>query len=234
VVNDLPSLRVARWDAGGSIWRDRGNGGACCSPVSGTIPTAAVQTLFSPWTLASVNGNNPLPVELIDFTARAEGTDVRLDWITGSERDNAHFTIERSADGLSFEPILTVPGAGNSTQMLSYTDLDRAPLSGMNYYRLRQTDTDGSSSLSPIESVLMGGMGDRPLVVFGNADVLTAVHSFPAGSRYELQDLTGRLLAQGVTEADEMTMLYVGALQHGAYILRLSNGRQVESVRFVY
>lgn len=235
-VNDLASLVVARWDAGAvpPIWRDRGNGGACCSPIFGTIPTAAVETLFSPWTLASVNGNNPLPVELLDFTAKAEGPNVRLDWTTASERNNAWFTIERSADAVRFDPILTVAGAGNSTQLLSYSDLDRAPLNGMNYYRLRQTDTDGTSTLSQVRSVLMGGMGERPLVVYGNADVLTAVHSFPAGSRYELQDMTGRLVAEGSTDADDLTMLYVGALQHGAYLLRLSNGERIEAVRFVY
>gem|GEM_PF-839400 len=237
IVDDLPSLVVARWDAAAlplPIWRDRGNGGACCSPVSGTIPTAVQQTLFSPWTLASTNGNNPLPVELIGFTAKPEGLFVRLDWMTGSERDNAFFTVERSGDGFTFTPILTTPGAGNSSQLLTYTDLDRAPLNGMNYYRLRQTDTDGTSTLSSVESVLMGVGVDRPLVVFGTSDVMTAVHAFPAGSRYTVQDMTGRLIAEGTTEQDGTTLLYVGALQRGAYVFRLSDGQRVESVRFVY
>ncbi|MEO8588584.1 MAG: Calx-beta domain-containing protein [Flavobacteriales bacterium] len=237
VVDALADLRVARWDAAAlpaPIWRDRGNGGACCSPVSGTIPTALQQTLFGPWTLASINGNNPLPVELIDFTAKPEDAFVRLDWTTGSEEDNAYFTIERSGDGISFEPIISTPGAGNSTQLMSYTDLDRAPLNGMNYYRLRQTDADGTSSLSAVVTVLMGWGGDRPLVVFGNTDVLTALHSFPAGSRFTMQDMTGRLIADGTTEQDGLTLLYVGGLQHGAYLLRLSDGQRAETVRFVY
>ena len=159
---------------------------------------------------------------------------MRLDWITGSEQDNDHFTIERSGDGVYFEPILTTPSAGNSLQAQRYTDLDRAPLNGINYYRLRQTDTDGTTTVSRVVSVLMGWGTDRPLLVFGNADVLTAVHTFPAGSRYELQDMTGRLIATGSTDQDGLTMLYVGSLQRGAYFFRVSDGQHVEAVRFVY
>ncbi len=236
-VTDLTTLAVARWDAAAipaPIWRDRGNGGATGTTAAGTIPTAVQQTLFSPWTLASTDGANPLPIELIDFSAKPEGAFVRLDWITGSEQDNDHFTIERSAEGTYFTPILTTPSAGNSLQSQSYTDLDRAPLNGINYYRLRQTDTDGTSTVSRVESVLMGWGGERPLLVFGNADVLTAVHAFPAGSHYEMQDMTGRLIATGTTDQDGMTVLYVGSLQRGAYIFRVSDGQQAETVRFVY
>jgi hypothetical protein len=231
-VTDPNDLRVARWD--GSLWLDRGNGGASPLAAFGTVPSAGAQTLFSPWTLASINGENPLPISLVEFTAKPEGEHVRLDWITASEQDNAWFTVERSSDAFLFSPVLEVPGAGNSAQLLHYTDLDLRPLSGLSYYRLKQSDTDGTSTYSPVVSVFRGGTSDRPLVVFGTADVLTALHGFPEGSRYELMDMTGRLITQGVVAESGVLNTRIGGLQRGAYLFRMIDGDRMESVRFVY
>jgi hypothetical protein len=230
-VTDLPSLRVARWD--GAMWLDRGNGGALGDNFAGIIPTAAVQTLFSPWTLASINSENPLPISLVSFTARPEGREVRLDWTTASERDNAYFTVERGRDGLAFTPLLMVPGAGNSLQVLHYSDVDPLPLPGLNYYRLRQTDLDGTSTVSDVVSVWMGGDGRAPLTVHAADDLLTAYHGFEPGARYTLLDMTGRLLATGTTVQEGTLHLRLGGLPGGAYLLRMEDGGRVESARFV-
>ncbi len=230
-VTDLPSLRVARWD--GAMWLDRGNGGATGNTFGGTVPTAAVQTLFSPWTLASVNSENPLPISLVSFTAKPEGREVRLDWTTASERDNAYFTVERSADGLDFEGILQVPGALNSQQLLHYTDLDPRPYSGLNYYRLRQTDLDGTDALSAVVTVWMSGDARPSLAVHAGEAMLSIFHGFEPGAHYTLLDMTGRLVANGTTQQEGTFQLSLGALPHGAYIFRMEDGLRSESVRFV-
>ncbi len=233
-VTDPVDLRVARWDAGLSIWQDRGNGGATPLAPAGTVLSGGVQTLFSPWTLASVTNENPLPITLIGFTAKPEGPNVRLDWSTASERNNDFFTVERSADGLLFDPILTVPGAGHSDLPLSYTDLDRSPLLGVSYYRLRQTDHDGTSAVSPVVSVVMGRNTVRPLSLFVAQGQLNALHGFATGSRYELLDMTGRLISAGVVQSEGSLSIPLPALQSGAYLLRLTDGERAESSRFVY
>ncbi len=228
-VDDLPGLRVARWN--GTLWLDRGNGGTTGTMAAGTIVTAAQQNLFSPWTLASSNGMNPLPIELIQFSARPEGERVRLEWTTASERDNAFFTVERSPDASDFDGILQVPGSGTTQHVVQYTDVDPTPLRGVNYYRLRQTDLDGSSTLSPVVSVVMGG--GSVLVVHSDAGTITAWHGFPVGSDYELRDMTGRLVADGRTIDEGRTILNGMDLPNGVYLFRLSDGLRSESVRFV-
>lgn len=233
-VTDPVDLRVARWDAGLGIWQDRGNGGATPLAPTGTVLSGGVQTLFSPWTLASVTNENPLPITLIGFTAKPEGPNVRLDWSTASERNNDFFTVERSADGVLFDPILTVPGAGHSDLPLSYTDLDRSPLLGVSYYRLRQTDHDGTSAVSPVVSVVMGRNTVRPLSLFVAQGQLNALHGFATGSRYELLDMTGRLISAGVVQSEGSLSIPLPALQSGAYLLRLTDGERAESSRFVY
>jgi len=232
-VTDLPSLRVARWD--GSMWLDRGNNVATGTTASGFIPTDAVQTEFSPWTLASVNSQNPLPITLLSFTAVPEQRTVRLDWSTATETNNDYFTVERSADGNAFLPLFHVAGAGEGTSAsaLHYRTADDAPLQGQSYYRLRQTDLDGTTTVSQVVSVWMGGTGERPLAVHAGADMLTAFHGFGPGTRYTLLDMTGRLIATGTTQQEGTLHLPVGNMPAGAYLLRMEDERRMESTRFI-
>lgn len=91
------------------------------------------------------NGYNKvdlLPIELAYFRSKMEDGKAVIEWATASETNNDYFTLERSADGLSFDALATIPGAGNSHSLLSYTYTDASPLKGTSYYRLRQTDYD--------------------------------------------------------------------------------------------
>lgn len=104
------------------------------------------------WTIAL--DASPLPVELLSFTANAENNDrVRCDWITASEINNDFFTVQRSKDGIHFEDVGIVDGAGTASDLNDYFFYDMQPYSGLSYYRLMQTDFDGSYSYSVIVPV---------------------------------------------------------------------------------
>ncbi|MFK7920586.1 MAG: T9SS type A sorting domain-containing protein [Bacteroidia bacterium] len=105
-----------------------------------------------------------LPVELLDFSATLT-TDqrVELNWITGAEYQNQFFDVERSADGSNFEPIIQVLGAGTTDQLNSYQTFDRAPMIGTNYYRLKQTDYNGASTLSSSVEVTLENVQNHQL-----------------------------------------------------------------------
>ena len=94
-----------------------------------------------------------LPIELLDFTATLNNKSVDLNWATASEINNDYFTIERSADGINFESLMMKKGAGNSSRVINYLSNDENPLNGISYYRLKQTDFNGSFTYSKIESV---------------------------------------------------------------------------------
>ena len=89
--------------------------------------------------------SNTLPIKLVTFDAKKNGSKVDLTWTTSSEINNEYFSIERSSDGIQYETILTVLGAGNSTVKIDYKAEDNTPLQGTSYYRLKQTDFDGKS-----------------------------------------------------------------------------------------
>lgn len=123
------------------------------------------------FTLGTANATQtPLPIELISFTAKPTNKgSVQLDWITASEINNDFFTIERSADGLDFHELTTLPGAGNSSVTLNYAFTDKNPFFGISYYRLKQTDFDGQFTYSNIIAIkLYRGLQGLDFTLFPN------------------------------------------------------------------
>lgn len=94
-----------------------------------------------------------LPVTLTEFTAEEKSGQVLLQWTTATEINNEYFELQRSADGLRFDPIGWINGRGNSLELQTYQFVDPAPLKSDNYYRLRQVDFDGKATLHPVIQV---------------------------------------------------------------------------------
>lgn len=105
------------------------------------------------------NCTNPLPVELVDFTAEEIDENVMLKWNTASETNNSHFQIQRSIDGNRFDYLDIVEGAGTTNNTTYYSFEDKSPLNGRSYYRLKQIDLDGSFEYSPIRQVYLETIG---------------------------------------------------------------------------
>ena len=94
-----------------------------------------------------------LPIELLYFQAKNWGINNKLIWSTASQYNNDFFTIEKSEDGIFFDEIIRVKGAGNSAHQLFYSEYDYDVNPGINYYRLKQTDYDGRYEIFDIVSV---------------------------------------------------------------------------------
>ena len=150
-ISDLADLRVARWD--GSQWVSEGqNANSGTISPAGWVESNPVSS-FSPFTFASQNGLNALPVTLTYFTGNQEGDMIQLRWQTASEINNDFFTLERSFDAKTFVPIGRVEGKGNTSEKTTYSFTDYPGVSGLVYYRLSQTDFDGTSETFDIISV---------------------------------------------------------------------------------
>lgn len=83
-----------------------------------------------------------LPVSLLSFNAKVSGDDVKLNWITASEKNNRGFELQKSTDGKLFVTIASIKGNGNTAQQSNYSYLDANAFnqSNKNYYRLKQID----------------------------------------------------------------------------------------------
>ncbi len=159
VITDLSpaAFSVVRFDdATDNEWKDhsqQATTGGVGPGVAGTVTANGTFNEFGPFTFGSGNGNNILPIELTDFEAGLVGDIVELTWETASEYNNDYFTVERSADGLNFNPIGTVEATGNSQTASLYNMIDQAPLYGLSYYRLKQTDLDGKFEYTAVVTI---------------------------------------------------------------------------------
>jgi hypothetical protein len=169
-----------------------------------------------------------LPVELLSFDANPGLSEVVTLWSTASEQNSDHFTVERSADRMEFKPVGTVAAAGNSQHIRDYSFIDRAPLTGTSYYRLRETDLDGTVSLSKVVAVdftppnrvtaTWDGMGNW------------AIAGAPANAEWTLVDMLGRTVAEGTFD-DAGTEHAVGVKSPELHVLMVRMGEKVQVLK---
>ena len=137
--------------------------GTLSAGFSFTYMDAASKTNPTPSTYKVQWSNGALPVKLVYFTADKGASNVAsLKWATASELDNAYFEVERSADGLNWDKLVQVTGAGTTTQEELYSYTDDTPLTGVNYYRLKQVDVDGNFVYTNIAQVTFDAAASAP------------------------------------------------------------------------
>lgn len=139
-VGSVANLVAQRWDSLTNTW-DEPLPGQSRSSTSVTVPNV---NEFTTWALTGEN--SPFPVEFLSFDAYPRETDVAIKWVTVTETNSDHFTVQRSRDGIRFENLEIVPAAGTSRAPLHYSTVDPTPYEGRSYYRIVETDIDGSTT----------------------------------------------------------------------------------------
>ena len=194
---------------------------------------AADWDLATPVTVSNFTAAIALPVELTTFNAKAQGSSINLDWATASEKQSSHFDIERSADAQNWATIGSVKGAGTSVRAHSYVYTDNAPLSNVNYYRLKQVDLDGKFEYSPVATAAVGKgklKGIFPNPVKDKLNVIAGELSENATAT--IFDLSGKAVQ---TTRLNGAQIDVSNLNQGMYLLRVSDdsGQTSGHIRFV-
>ena len=167
----------------------------------------------------------PLPVTLTRFAATVVGSRVELNWATASEKNNAYFAVERSADGQTFGAIAEVPGRGSVSGPSTYAATDAAPVAGLGYYRLRQVDTDGTTAFSPVVTVTTktaNTLADWQLAPNPATDFVLLPRPNVAAGQVEVFDLRGQRWLSQQLAADHAPQLDIRSLPAGVYLLRVS------------
>lgn len=170
-----------------------------------------------------------LPVEFGEFTLAIVEDAVRLDWTTFTEVNNDYFTIQRSVDGVRFEDIGRVGGAGFSNNMHEYTFTDDFPLPGILYYRIRQTDFDGKISFSEVRFIRNNTESARGKVRFFYDEI--RIQGGEEHLDISIYDSSGKLMYTTSGQPGE-TFLKIEFLNRGVYILVVQNHLFYETFRF--
>ncbi|HOG20547.1 MAG TPA: T9SS type A sorting domain-containing protein, partial [Salinivirgaceae bacterium] len=227
----LTDLRVAYFD--GVHWTDKGNGGTSFGANSGSIKSG---DNFSPngyFTFGSKNGDNPLPVELINFKAYLHNGQTLLTWLTTTEYNNSHFEVERSDNMIDFIKIGTVYSKaqnGSSTQAIDYAYTDDTPIAGTNYYRLKQVDFNGLYSYSKVVSVTSDRENGplESIIVYPNPTTGLVNIIVPGGDEnihISLYNYNGALLLEYRHDPSN-TIIDLSQYASGLYMLKISNGEK--------
>ncbi len=149
--------------------------------------------------------------------------------VTATEMNNKEFIVSRSADGVSFNEIGRVEGAGNSSIKKGYVYYDIHPASGVNYYRLQQRDFDGKVIIHGIRAVQFS-LQDDAVKTYPNPVENVLKLEFGAGlyQQIELMDNNGKVLQRvvlGMVEKEKT--LRMSNYPAGTYLLRFTgNGRE--------
>lgn len=188
--------------------------------ASGTL-----DSLFSYVTLYPMAA---LPVSLLSFTGQYNNNQVKLNWTTAQEQQNKVFEVQYSASGYDFETIGTVAGNINSNQVNSYQFNTTHYQLGKNFYRLKQVDVDGRSTISSIATILI----DQQMVI--------SLAPNPASTKLNLsvyQPVNGKLQLTLTTIAGQQvwattltgnssnTVINLPALTRGVYVATITNSK---------
>ena len=201
---------------------------------------------FSPWSGSSAD--NPLPITLLYFNGDCKDSIVELYWATASEINNDYFTIEYTnhlnEEDVIWTPICTIYGAGNSNTLKTYQYIDkpykRDNSSNVFFYRLKQTDFDGSYTYSNTIDVHCINEQDNDIELINayceqqnSCNVVTVLFKMPGDKDYsiKLYNIYGQLIAKtsGISkDGYNQAQIYLNdILDQAIYVVILLNDEKI-------
>ncbi|MCF8237568.1 MAG: hypothetical protein K9I85_05390 [Saprospiraceae bacterium] len=137
-----------------------------------------------------------LPVELVSFQASAELPNIHLKWQTATEINSDYYAVEHSRDGQEWAQLALIPAAGESVNVSDYGYTHVRPSSGVQYYRLRMVDLDGSYEYSPTIAAQVNREQETIVKAWNtNGQYFMDGIANPEGGKLSLFDIQGQLLA---------------------------------------
>jgi len=216
-----------------TAWIDIGGAGGPApngSNLTGSVSSTNTPTVFnsfSTFTIGNmIGGMNVLPTQLLFFHAKPNNNLVDLTWATATESNSKEFTVERSRDGANFgtlQKVSTKAINGSSNTVLNYATQDLDPYTGTSFYRLKQTDLDGSYKYSDIVTV---NFDKRSLItVYPNPTrgtvYIRGIDVNQTSVRVEWYDLSGKVIAQEVVPAAYGAAQLNPHFNNGVYVLKV-------------
>lgn len=180
------------------------------------------------------NPGLPLPIELISFTGQCLSENTMLKWSTASERNNDYFSLERSLDGISWQLVAIVDGAGNSNSIVNYSFIDEELNNSLSYYRLKQTDFDGVFEYSDI--IARHNCIDlvAELSIYPNPSATHINVELPAitSENIAIFDMSGKMVQEFKSETIKFKN-DIHFLENGIYTMRCNVKGEMLNKRFI-
>ncbi|WP_221390853.1 T9SS type A sorting domain-containing protein [Dyadobacter sp. NIV53] len=179
--------------------------------------------------------STPLPVALISFTAVKQGEDQEtgialLSWCTSSEINADLFRIERSENAKKWLEIGEVTANGDKTTESHYSFTDAVPLTGMNYYRLKMIDKDGSFAFSQIRNLDFGSqISFYPNPVNDRLKIKGIVKESPGNKKVQVFDVAGKVVFESTSFP--MEGIDMKNFSSGIYLIKVSHQNGYQTIK---
>jgi len=174
------------------------------------------------------------PIELVSFNLNKAANDVKLDWVTASEKDNAKFILEHSIDGKNFNNLTSIAAKNTAS---NYTFSHNSPLDGVNYYKLIQVDFNGTKNVVGIKSINFKLNANSPVSVFPNpaSDIITVAVAGKENSTktITITDLTGKVVLREISSDANVVLSLKDKLASGLYVIHVTAGHIHESQKII-
>ncbi|MFN0190268.1 MAG: T9SS type A sorting domain-containing protein [Bacteroidia bacterium] len=204
-------------------------------------PSAGVYNLtaasFQSGYTVKFNQSISLPIELLSFTGVQAKEKIELNWITQSEKDNECFIIEKNTKLNEWTSIGKVLGAGTSLSQKQYQSFDEHPIVGIQYYRLKQVDHNGTFSYSPIIAIDYNSKSTIDLSIFPNPAIETIVIKldpilFEENCNLRILDACGRVV-KNIPLTASIIDIEIALLEPGGYLVEVTSGNKSFRQKFI-
>lgn len=167
---------------------------------------------------------NILPIELVYFNVFCSGKDVLISFATASENNNDFFSIEESDNAVDWHVIKEIKAKGNTNTLSEYEYYHPFNSNRKSYYRLKQTDFDGSFSYSKISVINCEDILSDIIIVPNPATNTILINGITTSTKVAIYSLTGELLITKKLDANHH-QIDVSNLSNGTYLIQFTNTR---------
>ncbi|MTI19813.1 T9SS type A sorting domain-containing protein, partial [Fulvivirga sp. RKSG066] len=172
------------------------------------------------------NSVGPLPVDLLYLSGEVKNKSVVITWATSTEINNDYFLLERSVDGVNYEKVKTIEGAGNSSSTLKYEVIDDNPLFGQSYYRLTQVDFDGAYEVFNPVAVYVSSLSE--MAVYPNPAVkgtdLKVFSGAQENVKFAIYNTEGVAIVSQMLQSGQNIIALSEDIKSGFYIVKMTSG----------
>lgn len=173
-----------------------------------------------------------LPVKFTAFTLTRSNHDVLVQWSTSEELNAESFQLERSTDGTNYAAITTISASGNSNTQKNYSYTDRNNTARISYYRIKETDKDGSIVYTVIKTIKNENIAQAEVNIYASGNKLVLEFNQQAKG-----NVVVRFITMGGQVADQQTLnqpsgqVILNNKLKGHYVIMVSNNQDLQTAR---
>jgi hypothetical protein len=193
------------------------------SNSASTAYTNYVEANFNSGTiqrLSALESGSVLPLDWLSFqVVKINTRQALIKWATANERDNKHFMVERSSNGIDFSEINRIH-ASNQNMESQYSYIDEYPFKGKNFYRVQSVGYGGEIAYTPVRMLEFEDLGTDIVFYPNPAKQFVILEHLPSNALVLLYDMNGRMVHNQKTNEGRYHLSLVG-LSTGIYQIQI-------------